>query len=142
MGGVRKSRWREAPPLQEVAARVSQEIQGKILVGHGLQGDLEALGLIHPRHLKRDTMTFRKFQSKGHARKLSCLAADLLGKDIQVYRHSARCVLASSSIRLAATFVAPTNIITLITDQTICQMRVKISMQCAGRMPRQPCSSI
>jgi RNA exonuclease 4 len=93
VGGVRKSRWREAAPLAEVAARASLELEGKLLVGHGLQGDLEALGLTHPRHLMRDTMNFRIFQRKGHARKLKSLAADLLGTKIQVYRHSARCVL-------------------------------------------------
>lgn len=89
-GGVRKSHWRDAPPLAEVAARTSQEIQGRLLVGHGLQGDLEALGLSHPRDLIRDTMTFEIFQSRGHARKLRALAADLLNMDIQVHRHSAR----------------------------------------------------
>ncbi|BDA46447.1 hypothetical protein COCOBI_08-5400 [Coccomyxa sp. Obi] len=35
-------------------------------------------------------MNFSMFQSNGHARKLKSLAADLLGKKIQVHRHSAK----------------------------------------------------
>ena len=91
IGGVRKNRWREAPLLSEVIARAGEQIQGKLLVGHGLQGDLKSLGLCHPAFLTRDTMNFSLFQSKGHARKLKSLAAELLGKKIQVHRHSAKC---------------------------------------------------
>ncbi len=91
IGGVRKSRWREAPPLSKVVARTGELIQGKLLVGHGLQGDLKGLGLCHPAYLTRDTMNFSLFQSNGHARKLKSLAADLLGKKIQVHRHPLKC---------------------------------------------------
>ena len=91
-GGVRQRKWLNSPPLPVVAGRVAAAIEGKVLVGHGLQKDLQSLGLSHPPKLTRDTMTYAPFQAHGHARKLKALAADLLGSTIQAGRHRAKWV--------------------------------------------------
>ena len=70
-------------------------------MGHGLQKDLQSLGLSHPPQLTRDTMTYAPFQARGHARKLKALAAELLGSTIQAGRHRAKWVLRRSYLLLA-----------------------------------------
>jgi len=68
----------------EVAALMG----GKILVGHGLQNDLKALLLFHPKETIRDTANYRPFQrvvgSKYRPRKLKDLVKQHLGRDIQI----------------------------------------------------------
>ena len=91
-GGVRPRKWLGSPPLPAVAPRVAAAIEGQLLVGHGLQKDLQSLGLSHPPRLIRDTMTYAPFQARGHARRLKALAAELLGSTIQAGRHSAKWV--------------------------------------------------
>ena len=91
-GGVRPRKWLCSPPLPIVAPGVAAAIEGRLLVGHGLQKDLASLGLAHPPRLIRDTMTYAPFQARGHARRLKALAAELLGSTIQAGRHSAKWV--------------------------------------------------
>ena len=91
-----------------MAAKVAAAIQGQLLVGHGLKKDLHSLGLSHPQHLIRDTMSFEVFQSRGHARKLKALALELLGNNIQMGRHRARwgCCKSSDCSEYAAFYAA------------------------------------
>jgi len=62
-------------------------LKGKILVGHGLQNDLQALFLQHPKEDIRDTSKYRPFQrlagSKWRPRKLRDLAKQHLKREIQ-----------------------------------------------------------
>lgn len=91
IGGVPERHWRGAPLLVKVTARTSAAIYSKLLIGHGLQNDLRALGVSHPKHLTRDTMAVPLFQTRrGHARTLKALAAQFLNMQIQTRRHSAR----------------------------------------------------
>ena len=48
-GGVPPEQWLDAPGRKEVAALLGREIEGCILVGHGLAKDLKALQLRHPK---------------------------------------------------------------------------------------------
>ena len=48
-GGVPPEQWRGAPGRKEVAALLGREIEGCVLVGHGLAKDLKALQLRHPK---------------------------------------------------------------------------------------------
>jgi len=63
VSGVRRedleSDW--AMPLEDCRAEVSSVLRGKILIGHGLQNDLDAIGMTHPWCDTRDTTTYAPF---------------------------------------------------------------------------------
>lgn len=69
-------------------------LHGKILVGHGLTNDLAVLGITHPWHAIRDTAKYEPFMKVRFQdgclwpRGLKDLAAEKLGKAIQVYGRS------------------------------------------------------
>jgi RNA exonuclease 4 len=67
---------------------VASLLKGKILVGHALQNDLQALMMQHPKENIRDTAKYRPFQrvvgSKWRPRKLRDLVKQHLGIAIQV----------------------------------------------------------
>lgn len=50
-------------PFAEVQARVAELIDGRVLVGHALSGDLKVLGLTHPRARIRDTSRHPKYRT-------------------------------------------------------------------------------
>jgi RNA exonuclease 4 len=77
-----------APSLSKVQQQVLELLEGKILVGHALINDLEALRIQHPWHMQRDTATYPPFmrnvtsqdgQSLLLPRKLKELVHDKLG---------------------------------------------------------------
>jgi RNA exonuclease 4 len=80
--------------LEEVRNIVESTLRGKILIGHGLYGDLAALGLTHPWCDVRDTATYPPFMRQIldpetgkmvlQQRKLRDLAWDFLHRQIQV----------------------------------------------------------
>lgn len=51
----------DAVSFDEAHSAVSELLEGKILVGHGLKNDFRALGLSHPWHLTRDTARYEPF---------------------------------------------------------------------------------
>lgn len=64
---------------------------GKVVIGHGIENDLQALGVNHEPNLLRDTMKFSKFQRKGGtAFSLKELAKRFLNRAIQQKLHTAR----------------------------------------------------
>jgi RNA exonuclease 4 len=86
---------RSAMNIQEVRYFVSKILRGKILIGHGLENDLRAIGISHPWQNIRDTATYQPLMymrsSKSNAmgyiytpKKLKDLAWEQLGKRIQV----------------------------------------------------------
>jgi RNA exonuclease 4 len=89
--GVLPHHLRGAPSMETVVPVVQNVIQGKIVVGHGLKNDFDALGLpLPPRHLLRDTSLFKAFRTatsavekKTRPRKLKTLALEELGLVIQ-----------------------------------------------------------
>jgi len=80
--------------LEEVRDTVSKILRGKILIGHGLENDLKAIGISHPRCDIRDTTMYQPYMgqfqmTKGEPlvfrpRKLKDLAWENLGEQIQV----------------------------------------------------------
>jgi len=94
VSGVRRedleSEW--AMSLEDCRAEVSSILKGKILIGHGLQNDLDAIGITHPWSDTRDTTTFAPFMRSCvvedvcvlRPRKLRDLAFEELGQQIQV----------------------------------------------------------
>jgi RNA exonuclease 4 len=79
-----------ARPFAEVQKLVAELLRDKILVGHALKKDLEALQLTHPKRDIRDTSRYAPFrvESKGKPPALRNLARSELGLVIQTGEHS------------------------------------------------------
>jgi RNA exonuclease 4 len=76
--------------LAEVQSRVSELLEGKILIGHALKNDLQALSIAHPWQQTRDTAKYEPFMhiranGRAYPRKLRDLCVEFLGKEIQTY---------------------------------------------------------
>jgi RNA exonuclease 4 len=108
VSGVTADHLAGAPSAEQVVQVVSEILHDKILVGHGLDNDLKALGLTHPWNMTRDTAYYQPFMrlldtahhpaaavSHHHhhhqqqqpvwgPRKLKDLAKEKLQRDIQV----------------------------------------------------------
>lgn len=79
-----------ARPFAEVQAAIAQLLRDKILVGHALKKDMQALQLSHPRRDVRDTSRYAPFrvESRGKPPALRNLARSELGLTIQTGEHS------------------------------------------------------
>ncbi|GAV27446.1 hypothetical protein PMKS-000914 [Pichia membranifaciens] len=83
----------KAQTLRKAQAQrdVAKLLKDKVLVGHAIHHDLEALYLTHPKHSIRDTAKHTPFKtkySKGKTPGLKKLAQEILGLDIQSGEHS------------------------------------------------------
>ncbi|KAK6332410.1 3'-5' exonuclease [Orbilia brochopaga] len=90
VSGVSPKDMAKAITLEEAQQRVHEIIEGKILVGHAIHNDLEALFLSHPKRDIRDTAChtpFRKLVKQKHPG-LKRLAKAVLGVEIQGSAHS------------------------------------------------------
>lgn len=63
--GIRPHHLKGAPPFHTIQQHVSQLLQGRILVGHALHNDLDALGIQHPVDAIRDSSKYPPFQREG-----------------------------------------------------------------------------
>ncbi|KAJ9418420.1 RNA exonuclease [Fusarium oxysporum] len=90
VSGIDQKKMRFAREFEEVQADVDKLLQGRILIGHDLKHDLEALILSHPGKDIRDTAKFPGFKKYGNGRKpaLRVLAQKILGVEIQGGAHS------------------------------------------------------
>ncbi|KAF4337679.1 RNA exonuclease 4 [Fusarium beomiforme] len=90
VSGIDQKKMRFAREFEEVQADVYKLLQGRILIGHDLKHDLEALILSHPGKDIRDTAKFPGFKKYGNGRKpaLRVLAQQILGVEIQGGAHS------------------------------------------------------
>lgn len=91
VSGVKPKHMKEALSFKEVQEKVSKLLEGRILVGHSIKHDLEALLISHPKSSIRDTsrhLPFRQAYAKGKTPSLKKLAKGILNRDIQVAEHS------------------------------------------------------
>lgn len=90
VSGVSPKHMATARTFEEVQADVETIWKGRILVGHAIKNDLEAMMLVHPKKDIRDTSKFSGFRkySAGRAPSLKKLAKEILGIDIQEGEHS------------------------------------------------------
>ena len=88
--GITPHLLRSARPLEVVQADIVELIDGKILVGHAIRNDLDALMLGHPKRDIRDTSRYPPFRelAKGRTPSLKRLAKEVLGVEIQGGEHS------------------------------------------------------
>ncbi|KAL8986903.1 MAG: hypothetical protein Q9177_003843 [Variospora cf. flavescens] len=90
VSGITPQLLRKARTFETVQADVARLLDGRILVGHSIKNDLEALLLGHPKRDIRDTSrhpAYRKYAG-GRTPGLKKLAKLILGVDIQGGEHS------------------------------------------------------
>ena len=90
VSGITPEVLRSARTFEAVQADIGSLLDGRILVGHSVRSDLDALLLGHPKRDIRDTSRypgFRKY-SAGRTPGLKRLAKEVLGVDIQGGEHS------------------------------------------------------
>ncbi|KAL7814286.1 ribonuclease H-like domain-containing protein [Trichoderma aethiopicum] len=90
VSGISQKEMRFARDFDEVQKEVDAILKDRILIGHDIKHDLDALKLSHsPRNI-RDTAKYPAFKKYGHGRKpaLKILAREILGIDIQSGPHS------------------------------------------------------
>ena len=90
VSGITPQLLRSARTLEAVQADVAKLLDGKILVGHAIKNDLEALLFSHPKRDIRDTSRHPAFRqlAGGKTPSLKKLAREVLGLDIQGGEHS------------------------------------------------------
>ncbi|SCU84288.1 LAMI_0C06942g1_1 [Lachancea mirantina] len=91
ISGVTPAHMKDAVSLNDAQQKVSKILDKRILVGHAIAHDLDALFLSHPRSMIRDTsrhLPFRRDYAKGKTPSLKKLAKEILGVDIQGAQHS------------------------------------------------------
>ena len=90
VSGIQPKHMARARELEEVQKDIAQLLEGRILVGHAVRHDLDALLLGHPKRDIRDTAKHHPFRryAGGGTPKLKILAAELLGLNIQSGEHS------------------------------------------------------
>jgi len=88
--GIRPSDLVDAPQFTQVQAEVAEILKDRIVVGHDLSHDFQALLLEHPQKLIRDTSKYKPFiEAFGNRTpSLKNLAAKFLGLGIQSGEHS------------------------------------------------------
>ncbi|KAG7694424.1 hypothetical protein KL930_003743 [Ogataea haglerorum] len=91
VSGVTPAHMKGAVSFKEAQKKVSDLLNGRILVGHDVGHDLDALMLSHPRFMIRDTAKhtpFRKKYAAGKTPSLKKLSREILGVEIQSGQHS------------------------------------------------------
>lgn len=90
VSGVSPKNMATARKFEEVQRDVAELLKDRILVGHAVKNDLDALMLDHPKRDIRDTSRFPPFRkfSAGKTPSLKKLAKEILGVDIQDGAHS------------------------------------------------------
>ena len=91
VSGIKPSDMVNAIPFELAQERCAKIIKDRVLVGHDLRHDLDALLLSHPRSMIRDTalhVPYRRKYSKGRKPSLKKLASEILKRNIQMGQHS------------------------------------------------------
>ncbi|KAI8894057.1 ribonuclease H-like domain-containing protein [Globomyces pollinis-pini] len=80
----------QGKPFKEVQQQVADLVKDKIIIGHGLKNDFDALLLDHPRKLTRDTTRYKPLKNPNTKRpkSLKNLAKEHLNITIQTGEHS------------------------------------------------------
>jgi RNA exonuclease 4 len=90
VSGVSPKNMATARTFEQVQEDVAAVMKDRVIVGHAIKNDLEAMMLGHPKRDIRDTSRFSGFRkySAGRTPSLKKLAKEILGIDIQGGEHS------------------------------------------------------
>lgn len=89
--GIRRHHLYNAVPFAQAREEILSILEGKVVVGHSIYNDFEALDMFHPGHMVRDTCTTRRLSRLAGFPRERCLslkimASKLLNRKIQVGR--------------------------------------------------------
>ncbi|KAG7378627.1 hypothetical protein PHYPSEUDO_009812 [Phytophthora pseudosyringae] len=93
VSGIKASSLRHAIPFAQCLKEVGKLMQDKIVVGHALKNDFQALMFTPPKHLIRDTAYYRPYMrrkvngTKLYPKSLKHLSEEVLSKQIQTGQH-------------------------------------------------------
>lgn len=90
VSGVRKHDLENGKEFAVVQKEVGEILQGRILVGHAIQHDLQVLYIGHPKKEIRDTSRYKRFRqvTNGRTPSLKKLSAQVLGVSVQEGEHN------------------------------------------------------
>lgn len=90
VSGITQRNMRFARDFEDVQTEVAAVLKDRILIGHDVKHDLDALMLTHPIMDIRDTAKFPGFRQYGNGKKpaLARLSMEILGVEIQRGAHS------------------------------------------------------
>lgn len=91
VSGIKPEHMKNAITFKDAQKRTADILESRILVGHALKHDLEALMLSHPKSMLRDTsrhLPFRQAYAKGKTPSLKKLTREVLKISIQEGEHS------------------------------------------------------
>ena len=90
VSGITPALLREARTFEEVQRDVAALMDGRIVVGHAVRNDLDALMLGHPKRDLRDTSRYKPYRklAAGRTPGLKKLAEKVLGVQVQGGQHS------------------------------------------------------
>ncbi|XP_045777582.1 RNA exonuclease 4 [Maniola jurtina] len=89
VSGIKRTNLQNGREFSTIKQKVQSLISGCILIGHSLHFDLDALGLSHPEHMRRDLAQYEPFKrlNNGQPASLQFLARQYLGRYIQEGEH-------------------------------------------------------
>lgn len=90
VSGIAPKHMLHARSLEEVQIAVASILKDRVVIGHSIRSDFDALLLSHPRKDIRDTARHAPYRklAGGGSPKLKLLVSELLGLDIQTGEHS------------------------------------------------------
>jgi RNA exonuclease 4 len=90
VSGIKEEHLKDARSFETCRAEVSELLEGKVLIGHALKNDLNALNMRHPWHHTRDTGKYEPFMKTRFddgvlwPRKLKELVSEYVHREIQM----------------------------------------------------------
>ncbi|KNF01763.1 hypothetical protein PSTG_04885 [Puccinia striiformis f. sp. tritici PST-78] len=88
VSGIKPQHLENASSFEDVTRKVADLIQDKILIGHAISNDLQALLLTHPRQLIRDTSTYQPLRKLAKTKFPGLKKLALLLLDIEIQKDS------------------------------------------------------
>ncbi|POW17342.1 hypothetical protein PSTT_00570, partial [Puccinia striiformis] len=88
VSGIKPQHLENASSFEDVTRKVADLIQDKILIGHAISNDLQALLLTHPRQLIRDTSTYQPLRKLAKTKFPGLKKLALLVLDIEIQKDS------------------------------------------------------
>ncbi|WAQ86120.1 hypothetical protein PtA15_6A750 [Puccinia triticina] len=88
VSGIKPQHLEHASTFEEVTRKVADLIHDKILIGHAISNDLQALLLTHPRHMIRDTSAYQPLRTLAKTKFPGLKKLALLLLDVEIQKDS------------------------------------------------------
>jgi len=88
VSGIKPEHLEDASSFEDVTRKVADLIRNKVLIGHAITNDLQALLLTHPRQMIRDTSTYQPLRKLAKTKFPSLKKLALLLLDVEIQKDS------------------------------------------------------